>query len=74
MRRYEFSDGQSHKFWEVSLDGPSLRIRFGRVGSDGQARTKEFESADEAREAHARTIAEKLEAGYHLVYNDDPAR
>ncbi len=72
MRRYEFSDGQSHKFWEITLDGASLRIRFGRVGSDGQARTKEFESAGEAREAHARTIAEKLEAGYHLVYNDDP--
>jgi uncharacterized protein (TIGR02996 family) len=71
VRRYEVSDGRSHKFWEVSLAGRCLKIRFGRTGSDGQRREKEFETDEEARAAHQRAIAEKLSGGYKLVFDDD---
>lgn len=72
MRRYEVSDGQSHKFWEITLHGESFSVRFGRIGSEGQHRTKELESADEARAEWERLISEKVRSGYRLVHADGP--
>jgi len=72
MRRYEVSDGQSHKFWEITLHGESFSVRFGRIGSEGQRRTKELESADEARAEWERLISEKVRSGYKLVHADGP--
>ncbi|HLF94878.1 MAG TPA: WGR domain-containing protein, partial [Planctomycetota bacterium] len=58
-----FEDGSS-KFWEVSVAGNTMTVRFGRIGTDGQERSKPF--ADEAsarREAEA-LVREKLGKGY----------
>jgi uncharacterized protein (TIGR02996 family) len=72
MRRYEVSDGRSHKYWEITLHGSSFAVRFGRIGSDGQRRTKEFATSEEARQEWERLIAAKLGGGYKLVYADGP--
>ena len=32
MRRFEFVDGASNKFWEAKTEGPKLMVRFGRIG------------------------------------------
>ncbi len=36
MRRFEFKEGSSNKFWEVSVSGNTLTVRFGRIASEGQ--------------------------------------
>ena len=63
-RRFEFTGGNSRKFWAVSQDGASLHIRFGRIGTTGQVQVKTF--ADEARASREMTklIAEKTGKGY----------
>src|SRR4051794_21017604 len=45
VRRWEFVGGKSEKFWEVGLDGTAVTSRYGRIGTNGQATVKEFDSA-----------------------------
>lgn len=63
-RRFEFTAGNSRKFWAVAQEGNSVHIRFGRIGTSGQTQVKTF--ADEARAARemAKLIAEKTGKGY----------
>jgi uncharacterized protein (TIGR02996 family) len=72
MRRYEFVEGSSKKFWEIELEGESFTARWGRIGTDGQEKTQDFESVAEARKAHDKLIAEKEKKGYRLVGGDEP--
>ena len=66
MRRFEFVDDSSSKFWEMDYtEGESsFTVRYGRIGTDGQAQTKEFDSADKAAVESAKLIAEKVKKGY----------
>ena len=61
MRRFEFSDGKSNKFWEISSDSSSFTTRWGRIGTDGQTKTKD--AADPAAEV-AKQIKGKTKKGY----------
>jgi DNA ligase-1 len=63
-RYFEYEEGSSSKFWEITTDGTDVTVRYGRLGTDGQTRTKSF--ADEAAAAaHAeKLIAEKTDKGY----------
>ncbi len=62
--RFEQVQGSSSKFWEVARDGCAVTARFGRIGSERQAKTKEFASEELAR-CHAEGLtAEKLAKGY----------
>jgi predicted DNA-binding WGR domain protein len=36
MRRFEFHDDRSHKFWEIERDGAVVTTRWGRIGAAGQ--------------------------------------
>jgi predicted DNA-binding WGR domain protein len=40
MRRFEFVDGKSNKFWETKTEGPKLMVRFGRIGGTWQESDK----------------------------------
>lgn len=66
-RRYEFTEGTSKKFWEIELEGESFTARWGRIGTDGQEKTQDFDSAADARKAHDKLCAEKEKKGYQLV-------
>jgi len=66
-RRFEFSEGSSNKFWEIRVEGESHTVRFGKIGTDGQTKTKEFESAAAARSDADKLIAEKTKKGYEEV-------
>ena len=44
VRRLEFIEGQSAKFWEIAQNGCSVTVRFGRIGTQGQTQTKTFEN------------------------------
>ena len=63
-RYFEFVGGNSSKFWEVSQSGKNMTTRWGRIGTDGQSKTKTF--ADEAIAARqvAKLIEEKTGEGY----------
>ncbi|MFF6776622.1 DUF4132 domain-containing protein [Streptomyces sp. NPDC012637] len=67
MRRWEHAGDGSAKFWEAGADGTSVTVRFGRIGTAGQTRVKEFDSADAAESYLVRTIGEKERKGYAAV-------
>ncbi len=64
MRRFEFSDGSSNKFWEIVALGKELRIRFGKIGSNGQLKLQTFASPTAAMESLSKQVAEKTKKGY----------
>lgn len=46
------------------MEGASHTVRFGRIGTGGQAQTKEFSSEAEAKKSYDKLIAEKVRMGY----------
>ncbi|MBS0263060.1 MAG: DNA ligase [Planctomycetes bacterium] len=63
-RYFEFVEGNSSKFWEVSVAGADVIVRFGRIGTQGQSQTKSFPSLDRAQQHADRLITEKQDKGY----------
>ena len=68
LRRFEFVEGGSKKFWEIGQTGCDMTVRYGRIGTNGQTQTKTF--PDEARTAREvqKLIAEKVKKGYTEVH------
>lgn len=64
FRRFHFSEGTSNKFWEVKVDGEQQLVRYGKLGTAGQEKEKDFESAAEAKADTKKLIAEKVGKGY----------
>src|SRR5207244_3346371 len=63
-RHFEFKEGSSNKFWEVELNGESLTTWWGRIGTAGQSKTKDFGDVGEAKKAYDKLVGEKLKEGY----------
>ena len=63
-RRFELVEGSSSKFWEIARDGRAVTVRYGRIGTDGQSKTKEFADEDAARRHAEGLIEEKVAKGY----------
>jgi predicted DNA-binding WGR domain protein len=63
-RYFEFVDGASSKFWEISLEGASFTTRYGRIGTDGQQSQKEYGSDAKAQVEYEKLVAEKVKKGY----------
>ena len=63
-RSLTFSEGSSNKFWTIELDGSSHTVTFGRVGTAGQTKTKDFANDAAARKSFEKLVAEKLKKGY----------
>jgi len=60
-RYFELGD----KFFEIWLEGPtSLRTRFGKIGSPGQTKIKDFEAYYEATREFRRVLDAKTKEGY----------
>ncbi len=64
MTRLTCTEGGSSKFWEGQAEGASLTVRFGKIGTDGQTKTKTFASAAAADKELQKLIKEKLGKGY----------
>jgi len=60
----EYVAGSSSKFWELTISGHRYSVRFGRIGTDGQERTKSFPDTATARREALRILREKLGKGY----------
>ncbi|MEM7136264.1 MAG: WGR domain-containing protein [Myxococcota bacterium] len=63
-QRFELRSGTSNKFWEVTVRGSSYTVKFGRIGTEGQAKTKSLDSRAAARETADKLIASKRAKGY----------
>jgi DNA ligase-1 len=72
-RSFEFVEGKSSKFWEVWTSGHELTTRWGRIGTDGQTKTKAFATPAAARAEYDKLIAEKAAKGYREVSASVPA-
>lgn len=69
-RRFELVEDASSKFWEVSLNADEVATRWGRIGSDGQTKTKSFATPAKAQAEYDKLIAEKTGKGYEEVTED----
>jgi uncharacterized protein YwqG/predicted DNA-binding WGR domain protein len=74
MRRFEFQEGSSNKFWEVSVSANTLTVRFGRIGTAGQEKSKTFPSAALAEKEQDKLVAEKQGKGYKEVGAPSPEK
>jgi DNA ligase-1 len=63
-RYFEFVEGTSNKFWEIKLDGTSVRTRYGKIGTGGQQTLKEFDDDAKANKEYDKLVAEKTKKGY----------
>ena len=63
-RYFEFVDGKSEKFWEISQSGCDVNVRYGRIGASGQTQTKTFADETAAKRHAEKLIAEKTGKGY----------
>ncbi|WPB79340.1 WGR domain-containing protein [Archangium violaceum] len=70
MRRFEFVEGTSAKFWMAEVQGSTFIVVFGRLGTDGQRKEKEFDNEAGAQREYERKVAEKLREGYQEVSTD----
>ena len=64
MRRFEFSDSTSNKFWEVEVKGKTLNVTFGKIGTKGQSKPKDFTTPEKAKAEMEKLIKEKTGKGY----------
>jgi predicted DNA-binding WGR domain protein len=64
MRRFEYNDDKSAKFWEIEQADSDLNIRWGRIGTAGQSQTKAFADAAKADAALLKLVKEKTGKGY----------
>ena len=62
-RHFEFVEGASAKFWEVTVSSSDVTVRFGRIGTDGQTQTKSFGDAAAAQKHADKLIGEKTKKG-----------
>jgi DNA ligase 1 len=63
-QRFELSEGGAAKFWEIEVSGKQHTVRYGRIGTSGQAKTKDFADAAAAERDAKKLVAEKTAKGY----------
>ncbi|WP_327298249.1 MULTISPECIES: WGR domain-containing protein [unclassified Streptomyces] len=54
----------AHKFYEVTVSGTTVAVRYGRIGADGQRQFSTFPNAAKAQAAAAKKVGEKVRKGY----------
>ncbi|HXG67069.1 MAG TPA: WGR domain-containing protein [Blastocatellia bacterium] len=60
----ELSEGSSHKFYEVTVNGVEVAIRFGRIGDQGQTSVTAYANPEKALAEAEKKIREKMRKGY----------
>jgi predicted DNA-binding WGR domain protein len=63
-RTFEFKDDKSSKFREITQNGNSVTVRYGKTGTQGQSQDKVFEEAVAASKHADKLIKEKTGKGY----------
>ena len=63
-RRLHLTEGNSDKFWYIDVTEDHVTVRYGRSGTTGTTRTKQYESADKALTDAKKQVAAKIKKGY----------
>jgi len=58
------SDKEHQKFWNAEINGNSVTIHFGTIGTPGITGCREFNSYEAAEVFLAKRVRKKLEEGY----------
>jgi predicted DNA-binding WGR domain protein len=64
IRHFEFVGGNSAKFWEASIRGATVTVRYGRLGTQGQTKNTGFTDPGTALKYAEKLIAQKIRKGY----------
>ena len=62
-----YQDDSSNKFWNIVVEGNKHTVNYGRVGTAGQSKTKEFASEEAALKDANKVMASKMKKGYKAV-------
>ncbi len=62
-----YKDDVSNKFWKISVTGNSFTVTYGKAGTVGAVKTKEFESEEDCRKEANKLIHSKLKKGYAVA-------
>ena len=60
----EFEEGSSSKFWRARVEGKTLYVNYGKIGSNGQTQVKDFADPAAAKKEYDKLVAEKRKKGY----------
>jgi len=63
MRRFEFVEGNSSKFWQIECVGCQVTTTWGRIGTGGQTKSKDYSSAAGAQVDADKHIRKKVSKG-----------
>jgi predicted DNA-binding WGR domain protein len=60
----EFEEGNSSKFWRARVEGKTLYVNYGKIGSNGQTQVKDLADPAAAKKEYDKLVAEKRKKGY----------
>jgi predicted DNA-binding WGR domain protein len=60
----EFEEGTSSKFWRARVDGKTLYVNYGKIGSNGQTQVKELSDPATAKAEYDKLVRDKRKKGY----------
>ncbi len=63
-RRFEFIQGGSNKFWQLTVQGTEVSVVYGRIGTSGQTNNKQFATTADALKHADKLIDQKTAKGY----------
>jgi len=66
-RRFEFVQGTSRKFWQITVQGTEVSVVYGRIGTAGQTNNKQFTTTPDALKHAEKLVREKTAKGYEAV-------
>lgn len=69
----EFVEGGSSKFWRARIDGSTLYVNYGRIGTGGQTQVKQLASAEACVKELEKLEREKRKKGYLDAGSAPPA-
>ena len=64
MRRFEYKDAKSCKFWEVKVQGKIMHVSSGKIGTAGKSKLNSFSATEKASAEMEKLIREKTRNGY----------
>lgn len=61
----EFEEDNSSKFWRARVEGKTLYVNYGKIGSAGQTQVKDFATPAAAQAEFDKLVREKRKKGYN---------
>jgi predicted DNA-binding WGR domain protein len=60
----EFEEGTSSKFWRARVEGKTLYVNYGKIGTNGQTQVKQLADHAEAMKEYEKLVRDKRKKGY----------